>query len=49
MLLTHYGCDTAVGRLLQVTVELLILELGMGGQPFQADFSLCGEWLQIHG
>ncbi len=45
MLLTHYGCETAVGRLLQVTIELLILELGMGGQPFQADFSLCGGWV----
>jgi hypothetical protein len=44
-ILTHYGCETAVGRLLQVSVELLILELGMGGQPFQADFALCGEWV----
>ncbi len=43
-ILTHYGCETAVGRLLQVSVELLILELGMGSQPFQVDFNQCGQW-----
>jgi hypothetical protein len=43
-ILTHYGCETAAGRLLQVSVELLILELGMGSQPFQVDFNKCGQW-----
>jgi hypothetical protein len=38
-LLMHYGCETAVGQFLQVSVALFILELSMGGQPFQADFS----------
>lgn len=37
-LLTHYGCATAVGRLLQALMELFILELGMGNQPFAIDF-----------
>jgi hypothetical protein len=43
-ILTHYGCDTAVGRLLQVSLELLLLELGVGSQPFQADFNRYGSW-----
>ena len=33
-LLTHYGRDMAVGCLMQILMELLILELGMGSQPF---------------
>jgi hypothetical protein len=44
-LLTHYGCDTAVGRLLQVSWELLTIELGMGGQPFRVDFRKYGGWV----
>ena len=35
-ILTHYGYETAVGKLLQVSLELLVLELGVGSQPFQA-------------
>ncbi len=44
-LLSHYGCATATGRLLQVSVELFILELGMGSQPFQVDFQKYGHWV----
>lgn len=39
-LLTHYGCETAVGRLLH-----LILELGMGPQPLQVNFVKHGNWV----
>ncbi len=42
--LTHYGCESAVGRMLQVSVELLILEVGIGGKPFQEDFCKFGTW-----
>lgn len=41
-LLRHYGCETAVGRLLQVSMELLLIELGMGSQPFLVNFKQCG-------
>lgn len=44
-LLTHYGCETAGGRLLQVSLELLILELGMSSQPFEVDFLRHGTWV----
>jgi len=44
-LLTHYGCATAVGRLLQISMELFILELGMGEQPFAVDFARHGSWV----
>ncbi len=44
-MLTHYGCEMAVGCLLQPSVALLILELGMGSQPFTVDFLKCGAWV----
>jgi hypothetical protein len=44
ILLTHYGCETAVGRLLQISWELLTLELGMGSQPLSVDFVQYGAW-----
>ena len=37
-LLTHYGCSTVVGKKLQVSVEFLIMELGLTDQPFQLKF-----------
>ena len=45
MFLTHYGCDTTVGRLLQVSLELMIMELGMSSQPFEVDFIRHGKWV----
>jgi hypothetical protein len=44
-MLKHYGCEMAVGCLLQPSVALLILELGMGSQPFTMDFLKCGAWV----
>ena len=44
ILLTHYGRETAVGRLLQISWELLTLELGMGSQPLLVDFVKYGAW-----
>lgn len=40
----HYGCNMAVG-LMQISMELLILELGMGSQPFLVDCSCHGSWV----
>ena len=44
-ILTHYGCETAVGKLLQVSIELLVLELGVSSQPFQADYNKYNKWV----
>ena len=38
-LLTHYGCNTTVGKLLQASVEMFIIELGMSPQPFQVSYA----------
>jgi hypothetical protein len=38
-LLTHYGCSTVVGWKLQVSMEFLMLEMGLSSQPFQLDYS----------
>jgi len=34
-----------VGRLVQVLLELMILELGVGSQPFQADYNKYHSWV----
>ena len=34
-LLMHYGCKSAVGLLLKTSLELLLLEVGMGFQVLQ--------------
>ena len=44
-LLTHYVCETAVGCLLQISWELLTLELGMGSQPLMVDFLWHESWV----
>ncbi len=42
LLLMHYGCNTAVGKMMRTSMELLIMELGMTDQPFKADFRKYG-------
>jgi len=41
-LLIHYGCQSGLGIQLQVSLELLIIELGISSQPFQESFSKYG-------
>ena len=43
LLLMHYGCDTVVGKMMQISMKLFIIKLGMGAQPFQVDFMKYGE------
>jgi hypothetical protein len=44
-LLIHYGCQSGSGIQLQVSLELLIVELGVSSQPFQEVFSKYGKWV----
>jgi hypothetical protein len=37
-LLTHYGCKSAIGLELQVSLELFIIELGMSNEPFSVSY-----------
>ena len=37
-LLTHYGCSTVVGRKLQISMEFLVLEVGVSDQVLQLNF-----------
>lgn len=39
---THYGTTTVVGTQLQMSIELLICEVGMSSQPFILDYSRFG-------
>ncbi len=38
-LLTHYGCPSGVGVYLQISMELLVIKLGLSLQPLQMDYS----------
>jgi hypothetical protein len=43
-LLTHYGSQTVVGKLMQSSMELFIIELGMSSQPFAEDYNIGSYW-----
>ncbi len=44
-LLTHYGCQTALGRELQTSLELLVVDLGLLFQPFCISYDQYGDWV----
>ena len=44
-LLTHYGCQTVVGRLLQSSMEMFIIELGLSNQPLTEKYSRSSHWV----
>ena len=44
-LMMHYGCKSAVGMQMQVSVELMICELGLSFQPFLEDYEKCESWV----
>jgi hypothetical protein len=43
--LVHYGCTSGVGIQMQVSLELLLTELGASEQPLQAPFCTYGRWV----
>lgn len=44
-LLMHYGCDSAIGHQLKVSLNAMIIELGITSQPLQASFKKYGKWV----
>ncbi len=44
-LLIHYGCQSSLGLKMQLSMELLIAELGLSLQPFQQSYKRFGEWV----
>jgi hypothetical protein len=44
-LLVHYGCRSGVGIQMQVSMEVLLTELGLSSQPFQELFATYGKWV----
>jgi hypothetical protein len=45
MLLVHYGCISGLGIQVQVSIELLITELGISPQPLQESYAKYGKWI----
>ena len=43
-LLTHYGSKTAVGKLLQSSMEMLVIELGLSSQPLLEKYAVGSNW-----
>jgi hypothetical protein len=44
-LLMHYGFRTALGTVLQTSLELLVVDLGLSFQPFQVSYTHFGNWV----
>lgn len=44
-LLMHYGCQSSVGLKMQMSIELLIVEMGISLQPLQESYAKYGEWI----
>ena len=44
-LLMHYGCPSSLGRLMQISLNFMILEMGISTQPLQESYSRYGSWI----
>ncbi len=44
-LLMHYGCHTALRGELQMSLELLVVDLGLLFQPFRVSYKQYGDWV----
>ena len=44
-LLMHYGCRTSVGLKMQLSLELLTLEMGISNQPLQESYKRYSSWI----
>ena len=44
-LLMHYGCQSSTGVKLQVSIELLLCDLGISFQPLQEDYQKFEKWV----
>ena len=44
-LLMHYGCQSCVGLKLQISMELLVVELGVSLQPLQESYTKYSSWI----
>ncbi len=44
-LMVHYGCRSGVGLQLQVSMEMMIIELGLSLQPLQESFCTYVKWV----
>ncbi len=44
-LLVHYGCQSGIGIKMQVSMELILTELGISAQPLQESYVRYGKWI----
>ena len=41
----HYGCKKIVGLKMQLSLELLTLDMGISSQPLQESYKIFGSWI----
>ena len=44
-LLMHYGCSTGLGLNMQLSLEILTLEMGISSQPLEEAYKRYGNWI----
>jgi hypothetical protein len=44
-ILTHYGSPTGLGKHMQVSMELLVIEAGVSLQPFKKPYVQYSQWV----
>ena len=44
-IMMHYGCSTGEGLKIQVSLELLTLEMEISSQPLQESYKRYGHWI----
>ena len=45
LLLMHYGCPSALGLMQRISLEYMILELGLSLQPLPQSYSKYSDWV----
>ena len=43
----HYGCPSHIGLEMKISVNFLILELGISTQPLQEPYKKYGQWATL--
>jgi hypothetical protein len=44
-LLTHFGCETSMGLQLKISINCMVIEMGISDQPFQESYKKYNSWV----
>ena len=46
-LLMHYGCPSSIGKFMKMSLNFMVLEMGISTQPLQESYSKYGSWVTL--